>query len=122
MVTYEVCSAYVKFSQNQHLAQYENYTLGMVFNSAAPVGVKQEYKSREEAEKDFADRRSSVVCNGGTLIIIEYFLQKSEFDGFDEDGYPELPIQTTLMGIAPLDDPESANKLIEVWRDNGDFV
>lgn len=122
MVTYEVCSAYVKFSQNQHLAQFEDYTLGMVYNSSAPAGVEAQYSSQEEAEADFSSRRSSVVCKQGILIITEYFLQKSEFNGLDEDGYPEPPVQATLMGIAPLDDIELAVKLIESWRNNGDFV
>jgi hypothetical protein len=118
MVTYEICSAYVKFGQKQDLAQYKDYRLGMVHNSVAPVGVEQEYKSKEEAEKDFADRRSSVVCKNGSLIITEVFLQESEFNGYDEDGYAEPPVRTTLMGIAPIGDKELADRLLDDWRGN----
>lgn len=121
MVVYEVCSCYVKFSQNQPLS-FEDYQLGMVYNSSAPADVEAEYVSQEEAETDFRNRRSTVICKNGKLVITEFFLSKSEFERLDEDGYPEQPIHTTLMGIAPLADEELADKLIELWRDNGDFV
>jgi hypothetical protein len=118
MVSYEVCSAYVKFSSSQDLAQFKDYRLGMVHNSSAPAGVEAEYDSVKEAEKDFAGRRSSVVCKGGSLIITEYFLQKVEFDSVDEDGYAEEPIRTTFMGVAPIGDTELAEKLLDEWRGN----
>lgn len=119
MVVYEVCSAYIKFSENGYLGDYANYKPGMVFNSSAPWDVEAEYNSLEEAEKDFAERRSTVECKGGTLYITDLFLIKEEFSGYDEDGYAIPPVNWCRIGdVAPLGDTELAEVLLNIWRAN----
>jgi hypothetical protein len=120
MVVYEVCSVYIKFAETQCIGDYADYKLGKVFNSSAPWDVEAEYGSLEEAEKDFAERRSSVECKGGKLYITEYFLQKIEFNGYDEDGYAEPPTESTFLKIAPIGDTELAEKLLGIWSGNTD--
>lgn len=119
MVVYEVCSAYIKFSDSQDLLDYRDYKVGMVFNSSAPWEVEAKYTSLEEAEKDFAERRSSIECKGGVLYITELFLIKEEFEGYDEEGYPIRPITWSRIGdVAPIGDTELAEVLLNIWRAN----
>jgi hypothetical protein len=109
-----------KFAQDQCIDDYADYKPGMLFNSSAPWDVEAEYNSLEEAEKDFAERRSSVECKGGKLYITELFLIKEEFSGYDEDGYAEPPVKSALLKIAPIGDTELAEKLLCVWSSNTD--
>jgi hypothetical protein len=119
MVVYEVCSVYVKFAETQCIGDYADYKLGMVFNSSAPWDVEAEYDSLEEAEKDFANRRSSVECKGGILYFTEVFLIKEEFSGYDEEGYAIPPVTWSRIGnIAPIGDTELADVLIGLWSSN----
>lgn len=118
MIKYEVCSVTIKFSQNQSLMEYRDYKLGMVYDSGAPWDLEEQYTSLEAAEKDFSERRSEVICKGGKLFITEYFLQKIEFAGYDEEGYAKPPVSNTFLEIAPIGDKELADKLIEVWSSN----
>lgn len=122
MVVYEICSAYVKFSENQCLEEYADYKPGMVFQAGVPWDSEAEYESLEEAQKDFAKRRSSVECKGGSLYITDLFLIKSEFSGRDEEGYPIPPVKWELAGdFAPLADTEQAEVLLNIWRKNTVF-
>lgn len=119
MVVYEICSACIKFSENQYLDEYASYKPGMVFQAGVPWDSEAEYKSLEEAQKDFAERRSSVECKGGKLYITDLFMIKSEFSGLDEEGYPIPPIKWELVGdIAPIGDAELTETLLNIWRAN----